>query len=776
MAEITIPHNFTPRAYQLPILRAMDGGYKRVVQVWHRRAGKEKTDLNIVVKKMLERVGSYYYVFPELTQGRKILWDGADREGFRFVDHFPKEILDGKPNDTEMKLRLRNGSLLQIVGSDRFDAVMGTNPIGMVLSEYSLQDPNCWGYFRPILAENDGWAIFNFTPRGENHAYDLYEMAKGDPEHWFVSLLTADDTGAVRPEVLAQEKKEIIRLYGNDALYQQEYFCFPPAARVWTSRGQIPISQVRIGDDVLSHAGRWRKVSAVGAREYSGELVTIQSAGSNSPLECTPEHPVRVCTPAKQTYQWVKAGGIKRGDYVVLPRRKVQRFKALPQDLAVLIAWFITEGSVIKTAVQFALGADEGAFADVIEKSAVKYGAVSRARVGNGLYIQVRSTWLADFLTANCGSGAGDKRIPFDLIAGNEHAVYEALLDGDGCRGDYSRVQEVYTTISYSLALDVQMLAHMVGKRATITRRPAEKGVPSILGRAVTLRDAYSVRVSRVRKTANGVPLVRPQKHGVAAFVRGVGRKAYSGKVYNLSVRFDESYVVEGRAVHNCSFAVPVSGAYYADQIQRLYADGRIGNVPHETRLSVDTWWDLGLNDRMAIWFTQSVGQELRVIDYMEGVGQGFPHYIGLLKEKGYIYGQHTAPHDIEVRELSSGKSRRDTAAALGINFRVAPRLPLADGIDAARALFSKAWFDKEKCKNGINALKNYRKTYDEKRKTYLNTPYHDWSSNASDSWRTCATGIDSRHRSAPTGLDKYARRSRENGSYTGGSPMGVLG
>src|SRR6266550_1977968 len=174
---------------------------------------------------MMERVGSYFYVFPEFTQGRKILWDGADKDGFRFLDHFPKEIWASPPNNTEMKLRIKNGSMIQVIGSDRYDAVLGTNPIGMVLSEYALQDPACWGYFRPILAENEGWALFNFTPRGENHAYELYELAKADPKNWFVSHLSVGQTGAIKAEVLDQERREIVRLYGNDALYQQEYEC-----------------------------------------------------------------------------------------------------------------------------------------------------------------------------------------------------------------------------------------------------------------------------------------------------------------------------------------------------------------------------------------------------------------------------------------------------------------------------------------------------------------------------------------------------------------------
>lgn len=381
---------------------------------------------------MCERVGAYYYVFPTYSQARKVIWDGIDRNGKRFLDHFPEVLLDGKPNDTEMKLRFKNGSLFQIVGSDKVDSIVGTNPVGVVFSEYALQDPIVWGYLRPILAENEGWAVFVSTVRGENHFYDIYELAKNDPKNWFCRMDKASETKVISEETLKQERDEIIRLYGNDALYQQEY---------------------------------------------------------------------------------------------------------------------------------------------------------------------------------------------------------------------------------------------------------------------------------------------------------------------------------------ECNFNVPIAGAYYAELITRAYAEGRIGNVPHEPRITVDTWWDLGINDRMSIWFTQSIGTEVRVIDYYESSGQGLPHYIGKLQEKGYVYGKHMAPHDIEVRELTNGKSRRDTAATLGIRFDVSPRLPMQDGIDAVRGLFNKCWFDSKKCKDGLNALKNYRKQYDEKRKTYLNQPYHDWSSNGADAFRTLGVGLDFKHRGiSAQPMDKYAR------------------
>lgn len=405
--KIRIPYNFEPRVYQLPLLSAIDNGIKRAIVVWHRRSGKDKTLINLVAKKMLERVGAYYYFFPTYNQGRKILWDGRDKSGFKFMDHIPEKIRK-RTDNTQMLIEIANGSIFQIIGTDNIDSIVGTNPIGCVFSEYSLQDPRAWDFMRPILAENGGWAIFNYTPRGENHGYSLYEMAKNDP-NWYVQLLTVNDTKVIPQNVLDQERKEIIEKDGNDALYQQEYMC---------------------------------------------------------------------------------------------------------------------------------------------------------------------------------------------------------------------------------------------------------------------------------------------------------------------------------------SFKVPIAGAYYASQLIKAQEDGRIGKVPYEPSLSVDTYWDLGVNDAMAVWFIQSSGMENRVIDYLEVNGEGLVSVIKSLQEKNYVYGRHVAPHDIEVRELSTGKSRKEVARSLGIDFDVAPKLTLEDGIEAVRNILASCWFDEDKCRRGLNALKSYHKEYDEKNKTYRNHPEHDWSSNGSDAFR----------------------------------------
>ena len=438
---VTVPHNFAPRHYQLPVLKALDGGAKRVVAVWHRRSGKEKTFINYTAKAMLQRVGTYFYLFPTYAQAKKAVWDGRDRDGFAFIDHFPPPLVQSK-NITDLQVKLINGSVFQLIGTDNIDSIMSTNPIGCVFAEYSLQDPRGWEYVRPILRENGGWAIFDFTPRGKNHGWDIYQLAvklqaEGDPT-WFAQRLTVADTGVLSPGDIDAERRE---------------------------------------------------------------------------------------------------------------------------------------------------GMDE------------------------------------------------------DLIQ-----------------------QEFY-----------------------------------------------------------------------------------------------------------CSFSGANQGAYFAKQMAQAEDDGRVTRVPYQTEAAVDTWWDLGVGDATAIWFTQNIGREVHVIDYYEESGEGLPHYAKVLQGKGYVYGTHNAPHDIRVRELGSGKSRIETAANLGFKFEIVPQISLDDGIDAARSFIGRCWFDRDKTERGRNALVTYAKTWDDKRKMFSSSPFHNWASHGADAFRYLAVG----HKSTQM---RKAISTRQVVHAGGGSGTGWMG
>lgn len=428
-----IPFHFTPRPYQKPLFNTRKKGFSRGVSVWHRRAGKDKTFINLLTKEAFKRVGSYYYIFPTYNQGRKILWNGMDRDGFPFLGHIPPAVRTGT-NKTEMLVTLRNGSLIQIVGSDNIDSIVGTNPVGCVFSEYALQDPRGWDFIRPILRENGGWAFFNFTPRGHNHGYRLYQMAQ-ENESWFCERLTIDDTGVLTAEDIQAERDEGM----DEDLIQQEYYC---------------------------------------------------------------------------------------------------------------------------------------------------------------------------------------------------------------------------------------------------------------------------------------------------------------------------------------SFEAAVPGAYFAKQLAMARSQGRIGNVPIVPGVPVDTFWDLGINDTTAIWFAQTVGREIRIINYEEDAGEGLEYYASLLRKKadelGIEYGEHVGPHDIEVRELGTGKTRIETAKEYGLNFRAAHRPERKeDSINAARKLFPYCWIDAKRCERGIDALASYHKDWDEKNRVWRLRPVHDWASNGADAFQTMGLG----HRFPSASLDFTPDRSTTQNS-----------
>lgn len=409
MAEITVPLDWAPRPYQFPLWKFMEDGGKRAVAVWHRRAGKDLLSVNWCAVSALTRPGLYWHLFPTYNQGRKIAWDGMTRDGRKFIEHFPKEMWEAV-NNTEMRLTLKNGSIYQVVGTDNVDRLVGANPVGVVFSEYSLQDPRAWDYIRPILAENGGWALFIYTARGRNHGYDMLNMARRN-ERWFQQVLTVDDTRAISKDAVDEERE-------------------------------------------------------------SG-----------------------------------------------MPEEMIQ--------------------------------------------------------------------------------------------------------------------QEFY-----------------------------------------------------------------------------------------------------------CSFDAPLVGSYYGNAMAKLLADGKLTSLPYEPRLEVHTAWDLGMGDSTSIVFFQKHGQEIRVIDYYENSGEGLSHYAKIVKEKDYVYGEHLAPHDIQVREMGTGKSRLEVARELGIRFRVVPNLRIDDGIEAVRTTLPKCWFDEKKCSHLIESLRQYRKDFDEKNKVFRDRPLHDWTSHPADAFRYMCVGL----------------------------------
>jgi hypothetical protein len=242
------------RSYQGRVLGAYQCGIRRFLAVWHRRAGKDLTFFALTVLAMLERPGNYFHVFPKLTQARKDFWRAIDSDGRPYLDRFPKALVIGEPNETEMLVKLRlpataageaRHATWQLVGADDEEAVerlRGANPVGLVFSEAALIDPVVWRTLFPVLAENGGWAAWISTFKGENHFWKMYQQYRSDPA-WCVDLQTVRDTkrdaaGERGEPVITEAAIEELRKAPPDAggmseeEIQQEFYCSPTVANV----------------------------------------------------------------------------------------------------------------------------------------------------------------------------------------------------------------------------------------------------------------------------------------------------------------------------------------------------------------------------------------------------------------------------------------------------------------------------------------------------------------------------------------------------------------
>jgi phage terminase large subunit len=233
--KIILPHNWRPRSYQMPLWTYFQKGdaknKKRALVVWPRRHGKDLFAINLIADSIFQRVGTYWHVFPEYKQGRAAMWDGMTFDGRRFMDYFPKEIIKRK-YENSMQCHFMHpenpdaeGSIYRIVGADNYDSLVGTNPIGVVLSEYALMLPQVMHYLQPILRENDGWLLIISTVRGRNHLHELKQNVEGDP-NWFTQVLSArdtkrdDGTPVVTEEEIQKDRDEGM----PEEIVQQEYY------------------------------------------------------------------------------------------------------------------------------------------------------------------------------------------------------------------------------------------------------------------------------------------------------------------------------------------------------------------------------------------------------------------------------------------------------------------------------------------------------------------------------------------------------------------------
>lgn len=789
---ITLPYRFTPREYQYPVLRYFDETPKRqrAFLLAHRRTGKDLLAWNILIKESQKRVGTYWHVLPLLNQARKIIWTGSTKDGIPFLDFIPPPLIASKRDD-DMSIRLKNGSLIQLVGADRIDSLIGSNPVGVTLSEFAVMKPSVWDYLSPILNENDGWAMFITTPRGRNHAFDLFksmvDAVNNKGANYFLQVLTVDDTrkplldNQGEPIIGKDNKPVMVPIMSPEAIQeqrdlnipeeiiQQEYYCFTPETLITTGRGQIQIKDIHEGDIVLTHANRMRKVTNTIVHHYTGPMVRIKSYGNGQDLICTPNHPIRIYNKSSQYYEWVPAGKLKKGDRITYPRRLSGK-PIISEDFARLLAWFISEGSCSKNAVQFTLHRNEVQYHAEISRLAASLGYTAQIRHmkdSQTTQIYIYDTDLQDRLVCLCGSGAKNKHIPFDIIKGHEKVVWETLIKGDGCEVQDKYLWWSYSTVSENLAYDMQQLSVLLGLRAGITK---QKGQCYIQGRTVDASDRYSVQIRQCNHSKSDPKNNDIAKYCMHSAIREITTEYYDGPVYNLSVQYDESYVANGRVVHNCSFEAGMVGSYYTEAIAKLEKEGTaIKDLSiFDPSKPVYTAWDIGFTDSMSIWYFQVDKKKINVIEYDEFVGRSLIECCYIVQaqwdklretcgwsddqvsktmalyqhHENYKYKTHFGPHDLDQTDISIGVTRRSVAKQHGIKFKLVPRTDVQSGIDLVRRILINVTFELTRTNDGLRALKEYHKEWDEKSQMFSDKPCHDWSSHGSDAFRYLAQAV----------------------------------
>jgi hypothetical protein len=194
-------------------------------------------------------------------------------------------------------------------------------------------------------------------------------------------------------------------------------------------------------------------------------------------------------------------------------------------------------------------------------------------------------------------------------------------------------------------------------------------------------------------------------------------------------------------AEYECSFESNAIGSIYALGLNKADDEDRITKVPYDPTIKVDTFWDLGMKDKTAIWFVQQKGTAIHLIDYFEDSGESLEYYANILDDKGYVYNTHYLPHDANVREIGTGKSRVEIAQSLGLVTSIVPKMSVEDGINAVRMTLGRCYFDFEKTKEGLDALRQYRWAVDDRGVT-KNRPDHNWTSHSADAFRYLCTGL----------------------------------
>ena len=316
------------------------------------------------------------------------------------------------------------------------------------------------------------------------------------------------------------------------------------------------------------------------------------------------------------------------------------------------------------------------------------------------------------------GTKVNQSELRVDLINGSRIRLYGAGDDPDALRGIFldGCVMDEYADMS------PRMWSEVI--------RPA-----------LTDRKGWAIFIGTPKGRNQFWQLYEDAKHE-PDWHRAIYRASETGVVDPVELEAAKKQMGEDEFMQEfeCSWAAAIKGSYYGNLIIEAEQEGRITKVERDPSLPVHVAWDLGISDSCALWFFQVTMGEIRIINYYESGGVGLDHYVKMMEELPYTYwGDDYLPHDAKVRELGTGRTRAETLINMGRKPRIVPMHKVDDGINAARLLLEHCYFDQEKCENGLNALRNYQREWDDIKRVFKRNPLHNWASHASDSFRYLA-------------------------------------
>ena len=749
-------NKFKPRSYQLPIIQAAErDGYKRILAILPRRAGKDLTAFNLCIRAAVRKPQVIYYIFPTYAQGKKVIFDSITSDGTRILDYIPKELIDST-NSQEMKIRFKNGSLLQVVGSDNFDCFDDQTEI---LTE------NGWKLFKD-LDKQDSVATL-FAGKYLEYSYPIkYVEYDYDGELYGVSNSSIDFRVTPNHRFFVISQKGFVKFKTiDDPTIRHDKI---PSQSEWISGVSPSTYQGYKTDSFMAFLGIFLSEGSTFSNEKCYRITISQTKPQVREKIISLLHDLSLNfvetktgfnIENKELYNYFSQFGLQHERFIPKELKFIN-----VRHLKVLFDWLVLgDGHSCKDYTAYYSTSKR--LIDDVQDIIIKLG------LSGNVHIKPQKQSSIKGIIIN------SKRTLYEIRV--RKSKYKRLQGSNGKQyiKKYPYKGKVYCVSVKSGIIKVRRNGKEYWSGNSLMGTNPQICVFS----EYALQDPRAYQYIRPILTAN---------YGTAIFLSTPRGKNHLFELYEIARNNPETWFCykltiddtnhipfseiekerqEGimsedliQQEYYTSFTMGVEGSYYAKYLDRMRVKNQIGSVPYEIGFKVHTAWDIGIRDSTTIIFFQTIGQTVRIIDCYENSKVGLEHYINVIKQKEYIYGKHIAPHDIRVREFTSGISRIDKARALGISFTIAPDLSVEDGIESVRSSLGKMWIDDIKCKPLIKALENYRQEWDIRHKVYKPHPLHDWSSHWADSMRyLCISLPKTKDGLSPEELDKRYNESR---------------